>query len=202
MLVILATWTVRDLRTIPQISRGELGTVKGKPKRFWLQIAVEIAVKSFSINKLRPKWAGNSGLGGEPTSTLGDESFYGLLATTLPCLRLIRLPFKLLVFTSLSLAVLAGMGWDQVVSRESRSRVLVITAVLLSLTILFLTAVVGLRSRLAVEMATSPEATSSVFGPLDTSGAVAELLWGLGQGMVTLGISLVLVGCSRRYPAQ
>ena len=41
-----------------------MGTVKGKPKRFWLQIAVEIAVKSFSINKLRPKWAGNSGLVG------------------------------------------------------------------------------------------------------------------------------------------
>ena len=48
---------------MPQISRGELGTVKGKPKRFWLQIAVEIAVKSFSINKLRQKWAWNSGLG-------------------------------------------------------------------------------------------------------------------------------------------
>ena len=46
----LGKCSVRGLRTIPQISRGELGTVKGKPKRFWLQIAVEIAVKSFSIN--------------------------------------------------------------------------------------------------------------------------------------------------------
>ena len=141
-------------------------------------------------------------LGGELTPTPGDESFYGLLATMLPCLRLFRLPFKLLVFTSLGLAVLAGMGWDRVTSSQSRSRVIVITAVLLSLTILFLTAVVSLRSRLAVTMAASPEAISSIFGPLDTSGAVTEILRSLGQGMVALGLSLVLVGCSRRYPAQ
>ncbi len=162
---------------------GVAGFRNGPPWRAWMT-----AVVFLSLAASLGEFAGPSPwLGGEPTSTLGDESFYGLLATTLPCLRLFRLPFKLLVFTSLGLAVLAGMGWDRVVSRESRSRVLVITAVLLSLTILFLTAVVGLRSRLAVEMATSREATSSVFGPLDTSGAVAELLWGLGQGMVTLG---------------
>jgi len=133
---------------------GVAGFRNGPPWRAWMT-----AVVFLSLAASLGEFAGPSPwLGGEPTSTLGDESFYGLLATTLPCLRLFRLPFKLLVFTSLGLAVLAGMGWDRVVSRESRSRVLVITAVLLSLTIPFLTAVVGLRSRLAVEMATSPEA--------------------------------------------
>ena len=56
-----------------------MGTVKGKPKRFWLQIAVEIAVKSFSINKLRPKWAGNSGLEQQRRERdEGDEAHYAM----------------------------------------------------------------------------------------------------------------------------
>jgi hypothetical protein len=114
---------------------GVAGFRNGPPWRAWMT-----AVVFLSFAASLGEFAGPSPwLGGEPTSTLGDESFYGLLATILPCLRLFRLPFKLLVFTSLGLAVLAGMGWDRIVSRESRSRVLVITAVLLSPTILFLT---------------------------------------------------------------
>src|SRR5258708_1247995 len=62
VLVTLATWTVRGLRTIPPISRGKSRAVKGGPERFWLQIAGEIAEKSFTGKGLRQKTVRNSGL--------------------------------------------------------------------------------------------------------------------------------------------
>ena len=62
VLVTLATWTVRGLRTIPPISRGNLGSVKGSRKRFWLQIAAENPEKSLIGNGLGQKTVRNSGL--------------------------------------------------------------------------------------------------------------------------------------------
>ena len=180
------------------LALGMAGFRKGPPWRAWM---TALALLSFaaSLGEFAgpARWSGSG-----PASSVGDESFYGLLATVLPCLRLFRLPFKLLVFTNLGLAALAGMGWDQVASRQGRGRVVVITAVLLSLTTLSLAAAVSLRSRVAVAMAASPEAISTVFGPLDASGAVAEMLRSLIQGLVALGASLAVVGCSRRNPAQ
>ena len=66
-------------------------------------------------------------------SAAGNDSFYGLLTTILPLFRLFRLPFKLLVFTSLALSALAGIGWDRIVTGENRRRVVAITTVLLVL---------------------------------------------------------------------
>jgi hypothetical protein len=48
-----------------RISRAKLGAVKGNPKRFWLQIAGEIAGRPFFGKELRQKRVSNSGLTGQ-----------------------------------------------------------------------------------------------------------------------------------------
>jgi hypothetical protein len=133
------------------------------------------------------------------TLTPGDGSFYGLLITILPGLRLFRLPFKLLVFTSLALAILAGVGWDRIALGKSRTRVVMITSGLLALTALVVVIVSVLQNWLVVSMATSPEARSSVFGPLDVPGAVRELLAGLTHGIIALLASLLLITWASRH---
>ena len=54
---------------LPELSFWEFLKLTPEELRETTQIAVEIAVKSFSINKLRPKWAGNSGLTDWPGAT-------------------------------------------------------------------------------------------------------------------------------------
>src|SRR5262249_26318210 len=46
----------------------------------------------------------------------GDGSIYWWMTTVLPGFRQFRFPSKLLTFTSLALAALAGIGWDRVVA--------------------------------------------------------------------------------------
>ncbi len=77
-------------------------------------------------------------LGGDLHPAAGNDSFYGLLTTVLPLFRLFRLPFKLLVFTSLALSALAGIGWDRMITGGNRRRVIVITTVLIIPTALLL----------------------------------------------------------------
>jgi hypothetical protein len=131
---------------------------------------------------------------------LGDDSFYGFLATLLPGFRLFRLPFKLLVFTSLALAVLAGAGWDRVLAGRGRRRAIAIAGILLAISIASFLAVVARRGPLITLMAAHPEGPSSVFGPLDARGATAELLAGLAHGVGALAASLLVLGAARRHP--
>ena len=114
------------------------------------------------------------------------SSFYGLLTTVLPLFRLFRLPFKLLVFTSLALSTLAGIGWDRMITNGNRRGVIVITTVLIIPTALLLAVSTSLRRPLAEKMAASPEGINVVFGPRDAAGAVTDLQWGLGHGLAAL----------------
>ena len=141
-------------------------------------------------------------LSGELDPAAGNDSFYGLLTTVLPLFRLFRLPFKLLVFTSLALSALAGIGWDRIVAGENRRRVIAITTVLLIPTALLLAVSATLRRPLADKMAASPEAINMVFGPLDATGAVTDLLWGLGHGLIALLLVLIVTRWALRYPAR
>ena len=50
----------------------------------------------------------------------GEGSPYGLMALILPGFQEFRYPSKLLTFTALSLAGLAGIGWDRVVQGDRR----------------------------------------------------------------------------------
>src|SRR6516225_1399775 len=64
----------------------------------------------------------------------GDGGFYWWLTTILPGFRQFRFPGKLLTFTALGLAALAGMGWDGLSSGRTRGLTTVFI-MLLSLTI-------------------------------------------------------------------
>jgi hypothetical protein len=180
------------------LALGAAGFRDGPSWRAWM---TAIALMTFWASL--GEFAGpHSWSGGEATPTGGDDSFYGLLATLLPGLRLFRLPFKLLVFTSLALAALAGMGWDRVTAGAGRRRVVAIILILLTPTILILAISTGVRQRLVRAMAADPGASHSVFGPLDAPGAVAELLRALGHGTLALIASLVVVACSTRRPGR
>ena len=53
----------------------------------------------------------------------GDGSFYWWMTTLLPGFRQFRFPGKLLTFSTLGLAALAGMGWDDSTTRRRRGTV-------------------------------------------------------------------------------
>jgi len=127
----------------------------------------------------------------------GDGSPYCLMAAILPGFHTFRFPSKLLGFTALALAGLAGLGWDRVV--EGRSRRVAALAMAGSATSLALLALAfAARGRLAAWFEASKALT--VFGPLDSAGAVSDLLASLGQGGVVLGSAWGLVALARRRP--
>ena len=129
-------------------------------------------------------------------SVAGGDSLFGLFVAVLPGLGFFRYPGKFLVFTALALSALAGLGWDRVASGISRRRVISITWGLLILTAVSLVAAAGFRDRLVSAMRGSRH---SLFGPIDAPGAVAEMVWGFGHGLVALASALiVVVWCPRR----
>jgi hypothetical protein len=166
------------------------------PWRTWMS-AVAVITLWASIGE----FAAPSGWSGrEPTPSGGDDSFYGLLVTFLPGLRLFRLPYKLLVFTSLALASLAGLGWDRLHSTSGRSRATRVAAGLLLVTVLMLVLVLLQRDRLVAMMAAAPDSAHTVFGPLDVHGSFGALVRGLGHGTLFLTSALVLVLISSFWP--
>jgi hypothetical protein len=177
---------------------GAAGFRNGSPWRAWMTIVAVVTFTASLGEFAGPARWSSAG----PSPTAGDDSFLGLLAASLPGLRLFRLPFKLLVFTNLAMAALAGIGWDRLAAGVGRRKVITFATGLLALTVLVLIASVIQRDRIATAMASAPQSTSSVFGPLDTRGAMNDLLFGLGQGAVQLTASLVVVVYCIRTPGR
>jgi hypothetical protein len=178
---------------------GASGFRGGPPWRAWM---TAIAILSFWASL--GAFAGPARWSSETSRFAGDGSFYGLLATLVPGLRLFRFPCKLLVFTAMALSAMAGMGWDQVATGAvaGRRRVIAITAGLLALTALVLTASAGLRDRLVAAMAAAGKSSYGVLGPLDPPGAVGDLLGGLGHGAIALASGLAVLAWSIRRPGR
>jgi hypothetical protein len=126
----------------------------------------------------------------------GDGGVYWLLATALPGFRRFRYPSKLLTFTALAVAGLAGIGWDRLAAGEGYSRraATAVAAVLMAAGLLGLlavsfahSAIVGaLRTRAAVMPVTT-------FGPLDAEVAYGAMRGGLAHGAIVLAVALGLV---------
>jgi hypothetical protein len=131
----------------------------------------------------------------------GDGSIYWLLATVLPGFRQFRFPCKLLTFTVLAVAALAGQGWDDLVrgNRGQRRRSVAWASALLALTLVAFAAAVISRNDLNAWLAAKKLASS--FGPLEVPAAVCEMIRGLFQGAVVLAIALVLGLKADRRPA-
>jgi hypothetical protein len=168
----------------------------GPPWRAWMT-AVACLTFWASLGEFAgpSRWSGAT-----PTPTGGDDSFYGLFATILPGLRLFRFPYKLLVFTTLALAALAGAGWDRLTTGLARRRALVVSSTLLAFAALVLLVAIAQRERLVQTMLRSHTSGDPVFGPLDARGAVIDLLRTLVHAAVALTSSLALIIVAPRWP--
>ncbi len=130
----------------------------------------------------------------------GDGSFYWFLATVLPGFRQFRFPSKLLTFTALALAALAGAGWDRLIGKPYRDRRLVrLAASLLVMSVLALTATIVEHNAIIAAMRTAAKgAMQSPFGPADPDGAYRKLWLALAQGTIVMAIGLALALWGRR----
>ena len=122
----------------------------------------------------------------------GDGGVYWFLATVLPGFRQFRYPSKLLSFTVLALAALAGIGWERVTSGRAR-RAAYLASGLLIVTLAALAIASIYRGRIleAFQAANRPE-TASSFGPMDPAGAFAELRRSLAHAAIVMAVGLAL----------
>jgi hypothetical protein len=122
----------------------------------------------------------------------GDGGLYWFLATALPGFRQFRFPSKLLTFTVLGLAALAGQGWDDLASGDPRTRRRTVawSTALLGVTLFTLAASIAESGPFVAWLKT--RASASSFGPFEPLGAVAEMQRGLVQAVVVFAIALVL----------
>ena len=129
----------------------------------------------------------------------GDGSPYWLMATALPGFQQFRYPSKLLTFSTLGIAALAGLGWDSAVSRRGRGASILAMGLLAASLVAQASLWVGGPSFLRW---TTNEANRgpSQMGPYDAAGALAETRWALAQGAIVGGVSLGLLLLARRRP--
>ena len=123
----------------------------------------------------------------------GDGSFYSILAAAVPGFHQFRYPSKLLTFTILALAVLAGHGWDVVADGRRRGFATVAGT-------LFAISVVGMSATAIGEKSLTSlfekAGHNSSLGPFDASGASGDLRNAFIHGAIgfgaLIGISIVL----------
>ena len=140
------------------LALGAAGLRSGPGWRVWMTV-----VAVFSLLASIGLFTGPAVWLGRESSLQGDDSLFGLLVTILPGLRYFRFPPKFLVFTSLAMSALAGLGWDEVASGASRRRVTAITWGLLIMTAISLAATAGARAQLIAALRGSRHA---LFGPI------------------------------------
>ena len=127
----------------------------------------------------------------------GDGSFYWGLSYLLPAFRQFRFPSKLFTFTTLGLAVLAGVGWDRVFNGRARAAQ-ALFCILLVLTLAVLAGVIWERDMILASFRTLK--SQSMMGPLDPLGGYQMLLRSLGQAAIVFGLGLLLTIVARKRP--
>ena len=129
----------------------------------------------------------------------GDGSPYWLLATALPGFQQFRYPSKLLTFTALALAALAGLGWDAVASGRGRWALRLAAGLLAASLLAQLAFFVGGR-RFEVWIRAEGQRGPSQMGPFDAPGALRETRVALAHGAVVGGLALGLIALAGRRP--
>lgn len=199
------------------LALGTLGFRGGPPWRTWLTSIAVVSLLGGFGEFASPIWwargtpAGAAALGARDAVDTpgirfdgkmrdGDGSPYWLMATALPGFGSFRYPSKLLTFTSLALAALAGLGWDRVLAgRPKRTLVVLGCAQVVSIAALVGLAIFGGRILVRFQ-AESSALRGSPFGPFDPRGAFAELSRALVQGAGVAAAALVLVLRARCRP--
>ena len=130
----------------------------------------------------------------------GDGSVYGLMAVTLPGFSGFRYPAKLLTFTCLSVAGLAGIGFDRLLAGRSRRALRV--AWILTIVSAFLFILVQWEQKQIISWFTSKAILKgpSAFGPFDVLATWKELRFSLFYGTIFLGLSVVGLISLKRLP--
>jgi hypothetical protein len=139
----------------------------------------------------------------------GDGGVYWLMATALPGFKEFRFPGKMLTFTCLALAALAGLGWDRVAAGRARAATLWASA-LLALGLAGLAFALAARGPILERFASGSLAPASpgaeaadmrtALGAFEPRGAWADLAFALGQGGVAFAATLALLALARRRP--
>ncbi len=128
----------------------------------------------------------------------GDGSPYWWMTQLLPGFRQFRFPSKLLVFTMLALAALAGIGWDDAASGGRKRTIRLLSAgAVVSLVI----AAAVVAGRPAILRAFQIPALGSIFGPFDAPGAFVGILRSLVQAASMCGIGVVALRLARTRPS-
>lgn len=120
----------------------------------------------------------------------GDGSPYWLLATGVPGFGSFRYPSKLLTFTTIALAGLAGLGWDR--AREGRRRPIVSAIVLCIVSIAGWAAASAYTPEI-IKVFQGVSKPNAAFGPFDAGGAVADLRRGFEQGTAIFGTTFIVL---------
>jgi hypothetical protein len=191
------------------LALGAIGFRGGPPWRSWLSavalISLAAALGEYTSPlwwaRLSPAWVERIGPPDPYEVTAvridgqlrdGDGSFYWFLTTVLPGFRQFRYPSKLLSFTALALAGLAGLGWDRAAARRS-ARVAALAACALAVSVCALAATFQYHDRLVAALKASEDSGGrSSFGPNDFDGALVDLKGALVHGAIVQAIGFVV----------
>jgi hypothetical protein len=127
----------------------------------------------------------------------GDGSIYWWMATVLPGFRSFRYPAKLFSFTSLALAALAAVGWDDCCAGRSRRTIVAIGLLIIVSFCLLAGVLIGEHSILT---AFRSYVRTSEFGPFNAAKAYEAIVRSLVHGLLVLGLALVPVILAPRRP--
>ena len=194
------------------LSLGAIGVRGGPPWRVWLTIMAVVSFAASLGQFASPVWWAREFAGARQTLGThdpadhepprsdggvadGDGSPYWVMAALLPGFGSFRYPAKLLTFTSIAMAALAGIGWDRW-HRGGRSRA---PAAFLLLSLCAWVSIAAAGDRLVRQFAQAGQGRASLFGPFDPRGAVADLRRGLGHGAIAMAAATVVAwGAKRR----
>ena len=205
------------------LAMGALALRRGTPWRIWLSVILVVSMLGSLGKHTSPIWAARVLAEGTKLPALqaqiqelgpldkedstpirldrflrdGDGSIYWWMTTLLPGFRQFRYPAKLFTFTSLALAVLAGLGWDGLRERGPR-RVSVLAVILLVSSLTVLVAV--LIERPAILKTFRGFSGNALYGPFKPEGAFAAIVRSLAQTTTVLALGLVAIRLIRKRP--
>lgn len=185
-----------------------------RPERTWLMLLLLVAVlASFGryggpvgLTRWVPglsQWA--PGPDAAPTRVQadfrdGDASAYWWLATFVPGFDRFRFPSKLLTFSTVALAALAGLGWDQLARSKRVGTVVTIALALAGLGLLLLLGVTVFQGSIVAAWQAAPRSASGETGPFRPEAAFGHLRRGLLHGTVVLALAAALIRLAPRRP--